>query len=106
MRPNAEYMEESDYAGGEQLVDDFDNVVMTRTFSKIYGLGGLRLGWGYCSSAIADVLNRVRGPFNVNSGALAAGVAALEDQEFVDQNRRHNREGTRLVGTTTWVAWG
>lgn len=88
----AEYMEESDYAGGEQLVDDFDNVVMTRTFSKIYGLGGLRLGWGYCSTAIAGVLNRVRGPFNVNSGALAAGVAALEDQEFVDQNRRHNKE--------------
>ena len=88
----AEYMEEPDYAGGEQLVDDFDNVVMTRTFSKIYGLGGLRLGWGYCSTAIADVLNRVRGPFNVNSGALAAGVAALEDQAFVEKNRNFNRE--------------
>lgn len=88
----AEYMEEPDYAGGEQLVDDFDNVVMTRTFSKIYGLGGLRLGWGYCPTAIADVLNRVRGPFNVNSGALAAGVAALKDQAFVEKNRKFNRE--------------
>ncbi|NOX94296.1 MAG: histidinol-phosphate transaminase [Alphaproteobacteria bacterium] len=88
----AEYMEVPDYASGEQMVDDFDNVVMTRTFSKIYGLGGLRLGWGYCPAPIADVLNRVRGPFNVNAGALAAGVAALEDQEFVDQNRSFNRE--------------
>lgn len=87
----AEYMEEPDYAAGEKLVDDFDNVVMTRTFSKIYGLAALRLGWGYCSADVADVLNRIRGPFNVNAGALAAGLAALEDQAFVDRNRAHNR---------------
>jgi len=88
----AEYVEEPDYAGGEQLVDDFDNVVMTRTFSKIYGLGGVRLGWGYCPAEIAGVLNRVRGPFNVSCGALAAGLGALEDQAFVAKNRDHNRE--------------
>lgn len=88
----AEYMEESDYADGAQMVRDFDNVVMTRTFSKIYGMGGLRLGWGYCPPAIADVLNRIRGPFNVNAAALVAGVAALEDQTFVEKNRRFNRE--------------
>jgi histidinol-phosphate aminotransferase len=88
----AEYMEEPDYEGGEKLVDDFDNVVMTRTFSKIYGLSGLRLGWGYCPAPVADVLNRIRGPFNVNAGALAAGVAALEDQDFVNRNRAFNRE--------------
>lgn len=88
----AEYVEEPDYAGGEQLVDDFDNVVMTRTFSKIYGLGGVRLGWGYCPAEIADVLNRVRGPFNVSCGALAAGLGALEDQAFVAKNRDFNRE--------------
>lgn len=88
----AEYVEEPDYAGGEQLVDDFDNVVMTRTFSKIYGLGGVRLGWGYCPAEIAGVLNRVRGPFNVSCGALAAGLGALEDQAFVAKNRDFNRE--------------
>lgn len=88
----AEYMEEDDYAPGAQMVDDFDNVVMTRTFSKIYGLAALRLGWGYCPPAIADVLNRIRGPFNVTAAAQAAGVAALEDQDFVARNRTFNRE--------------
>lgn len=88
----AEYMEEDDYAPGAQMVDDFDNVVMTRTFSKIYGLAALRLGWGYCPPAIADVLNRIRGPFNVTAAAQAAGVAALDDQDFVARNRAFNRE--------------
>ena len=88
----AEYMEEDDYAPGAQMVDDFGNVVMTRTFSKIYGLAALRLGWGYCPPAIADVLNRIRGPFNVTAAAQAAGVAALEDQDFVVRNRTFNRE--------------
>lgn len=87
----AEFMEEPDYAAGERMVEEFDNVVMTRTFSKIYGLAALRLGWGYCPPAIADVLNRIRGPFNVTLPAQAAGVAALEDQAFVDQNRDFNR---------------
>lgn len=88
----AEYMEEADYASGDAMVDDFDNVVMTRTFSKIYGLAAARLGWGYCPPAIADVLNRIRGPFNVTAAAQAAGGAALEDQAFVDKNRTFNRE--------------
>ena len=88
----AEFMEEPDYDAGAALVDELNNTVMTRTFSKIFGLGGMRLGWGYCPTAIADVLNRIRGPFNVNAPALAAGVAALEDTEFVDKNRAHNRE--------------
>ncbi len=88
----AEFMEQPDYNGGERLVDQFDNVVMTRTFSKIYGLAALRLGWGYCPPAVADVLNRIRGPFNVTLPAQAAGLAALEDQDFVDRNRTFNRE--------------
>ena len=88
----AEYMEEPDYADGAALVDEAENVVMTRTFSKIYGLGGVRLGYGYCPPAIADVLNRIRGPFNVNAPAIEAGVAALADQDFVSRNRAHNRE--------------
>ncbi|MEZ5893176.1 MAG: histidinol-phosphate transaminase [Parvularculaceae bacterium] len=88
----AEYMEEPDYEPGEGLARECDNVVVTRTFSKIYGLAGLRLGWGYCPPKVADVLNRVRGPFNVTLPAQIAGVAALDDQDFVARNRAHNRE--------------
>ncbi|MEM9494890.1 MAG: histidinol-phosphate transaminase [Pseudomonadota bacterium] len=87
----AEYMDEADYDAGAGLVDDFDNVVMTRTFSKIYGLAALRLGWCYGPPAIIDVLNRIRGPFNVSAPAIAAGAAAVEDQTFVLENRAHNR---------------
>jgi histidinol-phosphate aminotransferase len=87
----AEFMEERDYDAGAALVEERDNVVMTRTFSKIYGLAGLRLGWGYLPPAIADVINRIRGPFNVSATALAAGLAALDDQAFVERNRAHNR---------------
>ena len=75
----AEFVNRNDYEAGAALVDRADNVVMLRTFSKIYALAGLRLGWAYCPPAIADVLNRVRGPFNVSTPALAAGVAAVED---------------------------
>lgn len=94
----AEYMDVTDYDDGAYLVRSHDNVVMTRTFSKIYGLGGLRLGWAYCPPAIADVLHRIRGPFNVSAAAIAAGVAALEDTEFVARNRAFNaRERDVLV---------
>ncbi len=88
----AEFMQEPDYADGASLVEEFDNVVMTRTFSKIYGLAALRLGWGYCPPAVADVLNRIRGPFNVTMAAQLAGIAALSDQTFVQRNRDYNRE--------------
>lgn len=87
----AEYMEEADYEAGHAMVEEFENVVMTRTFSKIYGLGGIRLGWGYFPAAIADVINRIRGPFNVNAPSIAAGIAALDDQAFVDRNRNFNK---------------
>ena len=70
--------------------DRADNVVMLRTFSKIYALGGLRLGWSYCPPAIADVLNRVRGPFNVSTPAIAAGIAAVQDIEALKRARAHN----------------
>lgn len=88
----AEYMEEADYDAGARLVEETENVVMTRTFSKIYGLASLRLGWAYCPYAVADVLNRIRGPFNVTGPAQAAGIAALDDQAFIERNRAHNRE--------------
>jgi histidinol-phosphate aminotransferase len=86
----AEFVTRNDYEPGIELVDAAPNVVMARTFSKIYALGGLRLGWVYCSPAVADVLNRVRNPFNVNAAAQAAGVAALEDVGSVERAREHN----------------
>ncbi|HIJ39337.1 MAG TPA: histidinol-phosphate transaminase [Rhodospirillaceae bacterium] len=86
----AEFVNRSDYNAGIELVESRDDVVMTRTFSKIYAMGGLRLGWAYCPPAIADVLNRIRGPFNVSSAAQAAGVAAVLDDGFVELAQRHN----------------
>lgn len=79
----AEFVQERDYEDGRALVDAHPNAVMLRTFSKIYGLAALRLGWGYCSPEVAGVINRVRGAFNVNAPAQAAGVAALADREFI-----------------------
>ncbi|MCG8546692.1 MAG: histidinol-phosphate transaminase [Alphaproteobacteria bacterium] len=92
----AEYVNRNDYTAGIEMVERHDNVVMTRTFSKIYGLAALRLGWAYCPDAIADVLHRLRGPFNVNAAAQAAGIAALEDTEHTDRARAHN---------DTWLPW-
>lgn len=86
----AEYVEAADYADGSALVARHDNVVMTRTFSKIHGLASLRLGWAYCPPAVADVLNRLRGPFNVAAAAQAAGVAAIGDREHLARSRAHN----------------
>ena len=86
----AEFVNRNDYEPGIKLVDAADNVVMLRTFSKIFALAGLRLGWGYFPPAIADVLNRIRGPFNVGAAALAAGVAALNDTESLQKARAHN----------------
>ena len=92
----AEYVILNDYAAGEALVDGGSNVVMTRTFSKIYALGGVRLGWAYCPPSIADVLNRLRPPFNVAGPAQAAGIAAMEDTAFTAKSRDHN---------AVWLPW-
>ena len=92
----AEYVGARDYDDGAALVAAHDNVVMTRTFSKIHGLAALRLGWAYCPASVADVLNRIRGPFNVTAPALAAGVAALADRAHRDAARRHNDR---------WLPW-
>ncbi len=88
----AEFVTDPDYSAGLELVKVSDNVVMTRTFSKIHALAALRLGWCVASPAVADVLHRVRGPFNVSAAAQAAGLAALEDEAFVESARRHNRQ--------------
>ena len=92
----AEYVSKADYESGVAVVDAGDNVVMTRTFSKIYALGGLRLGWLYAPSEVVDVLNRVRGPFNVGAASLAAGAAAMRDEAFTEESRLHNDR---------WLAW-
>jgi histidinol-phosphate aminotransferase len=78
------------YDGGASLVEARDNVVMTRTFSKLYGLGGLRVGWGYGPQAVIDVLNRIRGPFNLSGPALAAAEAAVRDIAYLARSRSEN----------------
>ena len=93
----AEYVDRPDFDPGTKLVDAGDNTVMTRTFSKIYGLGGMRLGWCYAPPAVVDVLNRVRGPFNVNLAAQAAGIAALQEPGWLEASRRHNTEQRALL---------
>lgn len=92
----AEYVNRNDYTAGIDLVERHDNVVMTRTFSKIFGLAALRLGWAYCPPAIADVFHRVRCPFNVNGAAQAAGVAALADTRHTEMSCAHN---------DVWLPW-
>ncbi len=88
----SEYVEDPDYSDGQELVAAHENVVMTRTFSKIFGLAALRLGWAYAPSSIIDVVNRVRGPFNVGAPAQAAGLAAWADKAHIAESRRHNKE--------------
>lgn len=78
------------YDGGKSLVEAHDNVMMTRTFSKIYGLGGMRVGWGYGSQDMIDVLNRIRGPFNLSSPALAAAEAAVRDTAYFEKCQAEN----------------
>jgi histidinol-phosphate aminotransferase len=92
----AEYVRRNDYESGIELVATSENVVMTRTFSKIYGLAGLRLGWLYGPAHVVDALNRIRGPFNVGAPSIAAGVAAIADTAHVERSRAHNEK---------WLAW-
>ncbi len=92
----AEFVTNDDYSPGIDLVDGGANVVMTRTFSKIFALGGLRLGWAYAQPAVADILNRLRMPFSVTAPTLAAGIAAVDDVEFTIAARDHN---------TLWRGW-
>jgi histidinol-phosphate aminotransferase len=92
----SEYVRRNDYESGIELVATNDNVVMTRTFSKIHGLAALRLGWMFGPAHVVDAVNRIRGPFNVNSAAIAAGIAAIEDVEHQEKSREHN---------TRWLGW-
>jgi histidinol-phosphate aminotransferase len=92
----AEYVRRNDYEAGIELVATCENVVMCRTFSKIYGLAALRLGWLYGPAHVVDAVNRIRGPFNVNAAAIAAGIAAIQDTAHVEASRAHNEK---------WLAW-
>lgn len=93
----AEYVRKNDYESGIELVSNSQNVVMTRTFSKIYGLASLRIGWCYAPAHIIDVLNRVRGPFNVNKAAQFAAIAAIGDRNHVDKSVEHNEKWREWV---------
>lgn len=92
----AEYVRRNDYEAGLELVATADNVVMTRTFSKIYGLANLRLGWMVGPAHVIDAINRIRGPFNINGPAMAAGIAAIQDEAHVAKAVEHNER---------WLAW-
>ena len=86
----AEYVRRNDYESGMELAATAPNVVMTRTFSKIYGLAKLRIGWMYGPAHVIDAVNRVRGPFNMTGPAIAAGAAAMDDVSFIDKAVTHN----------------
>src|SRR5689334_4849572 len=92
----AEYVRRNDYESGIELVATSNNTVMTRTFSKIHGLAALRLGWMYGPAHVVDALNRIRGPFNVNTPAMLAGIASMEDPGHVETSREHNAR---------WLPW-
>src|SRR5215208_1155490 len=92
----AEYVRRNDYEAGLELVLSADNVVMTRTFSKIYGLANLRLGWMVGPAHVIDAVNRIRGPFNVNGPAMVAGIAAIQDDAHVADALAHNER---------WLEW-
>jgi histidinol-phosphate aminotransferase len=92
----AEYVTAKDYEAGIELVHRHDNVVMTRTFSKLYGLAGLRIGWMYAPAAVCDAINRIRGPFNTALLQQLAGAAAMRDREHFWKSVGHNN---------TWLPW-
>lgn len=91
-----EYVDEPNYPNTLDWLEEYPNLVVTRTFSKIYGLASLRVGYAVCSEEIGDLLNRVRQPFNVNSVALVAATTALEDTAFITQCADNNREGLQF----------
>ena len=93
----AEFMDTPDYDDGTALATNTPNTVITRTFSKIYGLGGLRLGWGYGPKAIIDTMERLRSPFNISSAAQAAGAAAVRDRAHIAKAKSHNAKWMKVA---------
>lgn len=102
----AEYIDEPTYEAGASLIHEGTNTVMFRTFSKIYGLPALRLGWAYAPAHIIDAMNRIRSPFNVNAPALAAGIAAVQDQAYItDMREKNDVELKRLRHSMKPLGW-
>jgi histidinol-phosphate aminotransferase len=92
----AEYLDADEDDGGLELAKTAPNVLVTRTFSKIHGLAAERIGWGYASAEVIDILHRIRGPFNVTTGGQAAAAAAVQDMAWIEASRAHN---------SRWRAW-
>jgi histidinol-phosphate aminotransferase len=92
-----EYVDVEQYPDSLQWLDRYPNLIVTRTFSKIYGIAGLRIGYSVSSPELCDLFNRVRQPFNGNTLALAAARVALDDEAFVEQSRRSNQQGLQLM---------
>jgi histidinol-phosphate aminotransferase len=92
-----EYVRRNDYEPGVEMVSQFSNVVMTRTFSKIHGLAGMRIGWAYAPAAVCDVLNRIRGPFNVSMLQQKVAAAAIRDRAHVETSVAHNEKWREIL---------
>lgn len=92
-----EYVDEAEYPNGLTMVDRYPNLIVSRTFSKAYGLAGLRIGYAVSHPDIADLMNRVRQPFNVNSMSLAGALVALDDQDHLERSVQINRDGMKML---------
>jgi histidinol-phosphate aminotransferase len=92
-----EFVEAEDYPDALDLAKRNENVIVTRTFSKIYGLASLRIGWCYCSKYIAEILNKIRGPFNVSGPAQICAKQALLDEEFLILSKKHNQKWLKIL---------
>ena len=92
-----EFVAVEDFYDGLEIVNKYKNVVLTRTFSKIYGLASLRIGWSYSSQNIADILNKSRGPFNVSGPAQVSALASLDDDDFTKASKNHNTKWLKIL---------
>ncbi len=92
-----EFLNNDDFTSGLDLFKNEANVLITRTFSKIYGLAGLRLGWGYCSKKIIDLMYKIKPPFNVNRAALYSGIEAIKDKQWIKKAIKHNTVWSKII---------
>ena len=95
-----EYVQQRDYSSGLKLFSKYKNVLITRTFSKIYGLAGLRVGWGYASKEIINILNQIKPPFNINRPALFAASAAVKDSNWLKKEIKHINKWSKIFFNT------
>ena len=94
-----EFMNKKNFNSGLDMFKDTANVLITRTFSKIYGLAGLRLGWGYSSKKIIDAMYQIKPPFNVNRAALSASIEAINDNDWINRAIEHNTSWSKKIST-------